>query len=82
MYEGPVHNNSVGGKMLRDEKPDKWKPLYTTPPAAPVPLTDEQRSKMYRTAVLRGDSIMVRGDYELGISDAEAAHNITKGGTA
>jgi hypothetical protein len=35
MYEGPVHNNSVGGKMLRDEKPDEWKPLYTTPPAAP-----------------------------------------------
>ncbi len=52
------------------------------PPPAPVPLTDEQRSKMYRTAVLRGDSIMVRGDYELGISDAEAAHGITKGGAA
>jgi hypothetical protein len=51
-----------------------------TPPAAPVPLTDEQRSKMYRTAVLRGDSIMVRSDYELGISDAEAAHGITEKG--
>ena len=50
------------------------------PPAAPVPLTEGQRSKMYRTAVLRGDSIMVRSDYELGIRDAEAAHNITKGG--
>jgi hypothetical protein len=37
---------------------------------------------MYRTAVLRGDSIMVRGDYELGISDAEAALGITKGGAA
>jgi hypothetical protein len=36
MYEGPVHNNSVGGKMLRDEKPDEWKPLYAIPPAAPT----------------------------------------------
>jgi hypothetical protein len=32
MYEGPVHNNSVGGKMLRDEKPNEWQPLYTAPP--------------------------------------------------
>jgi hypothetical protein len=52
--------------------------LWRTPPAQPaVPLTDEQRSKMYRTAVLRGDNIMVRSDYELGISDTEAAHGIT-----
>jgi hypothetical protein len=52
----------------------------TVPAAQPaVPLTEGQRSKMYRTAVLRGDSIMVRSDYELGISDAEAAHGITKG---
>lgn len=29
MYEGPIHNNSVGGKMLRDEKPGEWFPLYT-----------------------------------------------------
>ncbi|MEZ2739558.1 hypothetical protein [Comamonas jiangduensis] len=28
LYEGPVHNNSVGGKMLRDEKPGEWHPLY------------------------------------------------------
>lgn len=28
MYEGPVHNNSVGGKMLRNEKPSEWFPLY------------------------------------------------------
>lgn len=42
MYEGPVHNNSVGGKMLRDEKPDDWKPLFISPPAQPAaPLTDE-----------------------------------------
>jgi hypothetical protein len=59
-----------------------WLGAKSTPPAAqpaPVPLTEGQRSKMYRTAVLRGDSIMVRSDYELGISDTEAAHGITKG---
>ena len=33
MYEGPVHHKSVGGKMMRDEKPDEWHPLYTAPPA-------------------------------------------------
>lgn len=32
LYEGPHHANSVGGKMLRDEKPGEWKPLYTAPP--------------------------------------------------
>ena len=64
-------------KLVRRWANAEW--ATNPPPAAPVPLTDEQRSKMYRTAVLRGDSIMVRGDYELGISDAEAAHGITKG---
>ena len=33
MYEGPVHHKSVGGKMMREEKPDEWHPLYTAPPA-------------------------------------------------
>lgn len=28
LYKGPVHNNSVLGKMQRDEKPDQWVPLY------------------------------------------------------
>ena len=50
--------------------------LNTSPPAQRKPLTDKQRSKMYRAAVLRGDSIMLRSDYELGIIDAEAAHGI------
>ena len=37
LYEGPVHNNSVGGKMLRDEKPGEWHPLYLhTAPAHPA----------------------------------------------
>lgn len=34
LYEGPVHHNSVGGKMLRDEKPGEWVPLFAG--AAPV----------------------------------------------
>lgn len=28
LYEGPVHNNSTAGKLLRDEKPEEWHPLY------------------------------------------------------
>ena len=41
LYEGPHHNKSVGGKMMREENPDKWKPLYTSPPAS-KPLTGQQ----------------------------------------
>lgn len=37
MYEGPVHNNSVGGKMLRDEKPGEWKPLHGAPQPQQIP---------------------------------------------
>lgn len=29
MYEGPHHNSSIGGKMIREEKPGEWVPLYT-----------------------------------------------------
>ena len=31
MYEGPIHANSVGGAMLRAEKPGEWLPLYGIP---------------------------------------------------
>ena len=45
MYEGPHHNNSTLGKMLREEKPGEWKPLYAAPvlaaPAA-VAVPDER----------------------------------------
>ncbi len=48
LYEGPVHNNSVGGKMLRDEKPGEWHPLYlhaaTAHPAEGVPAQAVQQS--------------------------------------
>jgi hypothetical protein len=30
-YEGPVHNDSVCGKMWRNEKPGEWLPLYAAP---------------------------------------------------
>lgn len=29
LYEGPHHNNSKLGKLMRKEKPDAWAPLYT-----------------------------------------------------
>lgn len=48
MYEGPVHNNSVGGKMLRDEKPCEWLPLYPAPRAVVEPLTDSLWQQHHR----------------------------------
>ena len=35
MYKGPVHDSSIGGKMMRDEKPGEWLPLFdgTTAPS-------------------------------------------------
>ncbi|WP_343618762.1 helix-turn-helix transcriptional regulator [Ralstonia sp.] len=41
LYEGPVHANSVGGKLLRDANPDEWKPLYTHPEASAPGLSDQ-----------------------------------------
>jgi hypothetical protein len=39
MYEGPVHDSSIGGKMMRDEKPGEWLPLFdgTTAPSTSQP---------------------------------------------
>lgn len=37
LYEGPVHHKSVGGKMLRDEKPGEWLPLFLAH-SPPLPL--------------------------------------------
>ena len=54
MYEGPVHNNSVGGKMLRDEKPNEWKPLFTTPQAQPADLNLNCKSVQARLATQWG----------------------------
>lgn len=45
MYEGPVHSKSIGGKMMRDEKPGEWKPLYTgASPAQPFQTEDPRCS--------------------------------------
>lgn len=43
MYEGPVHANSVGGKMLRDEKPGEWLPLSAAPQPSPDPASENTR---------------------------------------
>jgi len=37
MYEGPHHAKSVGGRMLREEKPTEWIALYTAPKVAQQP---------------------------------------------
>lgn len=45
LYEGPVHHNSVGGKMLRDEKPGEWVPLFAgAAPVAQQPQAEAMRS--------------------------------------
>jgi hypothetical protein len=31
LYEGPHHHKSKLGRMLREERPDQWKPLYDIP---------------------------------------------------
>jgi hypothetical protein len=49
--------------------------LIATPPAAPVPLTDEMRKQMKE----RCDSMEMRGAFADGWLSAEAAHGITKG---
>ena len=48
--------------------------LYTAPKGA-QPLSEEERSKLYRKSALK-DQIVVRSDWEQGVRDAEAAHNI------
>ena len=53
-------------------------PLVRQQPVVREPLTDEQMAKLYRQSAMR-DRIIVRGDWEQGVRDAEAAHGI-KGG--
>lgn len=49
LYEGPIFHNSVGGKMLRDEKPLEWKPLYSVPPETVAQIEREQVMLKLRT---------------------------------
>jgi hypothetical protein len=52
--------------------------LYTTPPAAPVPLTDEQIDTAW---LLNGGGLAANRYYDFARA-IEAAHGITKGGAA
>jgi hypothetical protein len=77
------------GKVVFHEKPtenleSRWwtpdQPVFAAPQptqaqAGAVPLTDEQMAKLYRQSAMQ-DRIMVRGDWEQGVRDAEAAHGI------
>ena len=31
LYEGPVHNDSITGKWMREERPEEWVPLIAKP---------------------------------------------------
>ena len=79
-YEGPVHAKSVGGKMMRDEKPGEWAPLYAHPaPAQREPLSEARVREMLNEA-----NIELRSKwacYERGLRDGERAHGITPSGT-
>lgn len=55
LYEGPVHNNSVGGKMLRDEKPGEWHPLYLHAATQPAAQGMEQDAARYQAIVESGN---------------------------
>lgn len=50
MYEGPHHHKSVGGAMLREEKPGEWVPLFghAAAPAAPAQHPDTKDAERWR----------------------------------
>jgi hypothetical protein len=82
----------VGGRSKdSDPKRISWKPgyvssakvgdkIYTAPPAAPVPLTPEQRKNLWVSATIELPS--QENCYYRGLLDAEAYHGITKKGGA
>jgi hypothetical protein len=60
---------------------ETYRAMYIdTPPAAPVPLTDEQRKNLWVSATIELPS--QENCYYRGLVDAEAYHGITKGGAA
>ena len=69
IYEGSVHNDSVCGKMWRDEKPGEWLPLYAAPQKAEwVELTEEELADalgwelgdpLYMTAIGLGQEAII-----------------------
>lgn len=49
LYEGPVHNDSITGKWMREERPEEWVPLYAaTPVTAQVRLNDSEMEMIAR----------------------------------
>jgi hypothetical protein len=52
--------------------------IYTTPPAAPVPLTNEQRKNLWVSATIESPSH--ENCYYRGLADSEAYHGITEKG--
>jgi hypothetical protein len=71
-------------KTARVENFHGWRPLAfiasATPPAAPVPLTPEQRKNLWVSATIELPS--QENCYYRGLLDAEAYHGITKKGGA
>jgi hypothetical protein len=53
--------------------------LYTTPRAAPVPLTDDQIEKKFKSRFGEDSWRVIGAFYYEGHRDSEAAHGITKG---
>ena len=61
----------------------KYKPgdkFYTTPAAAPVPLTDEQIEKKFKSRFGEDSWRVIGAFYYEGHRDSEAAHGITEKG--
>lgn len=74
MYEGPVHNNSISGKMLRDENPTEWVPLFTSPPSRD-PLTYDEIDVLWERQ--HTQPFKTHGEDRVAFARAiEAAHGI------
>ena len=78
IVDGQEANVRLLGQMLREEKPDAWKPLFTRPqPAQLQRLTEEEAAKAWRSVEDVGDdrrNAMLYGD---AIQSALAAKNGT-----
>jgi Lar family restriction alleviation protein len=94
LYEGPHHHNSVGGRMLRDEKPGEWVPLYAG--AAPVAQQAEpqpahamtpQRARYFMERFQREEKLLGPNEqralaYVIAMLEAAAAHPQQPGGAS
>lgn len=86
LYEGPVHNNSASGKLLRDEKPGEWHPLYLhaapAHPAEGVANEDEAFEKWWSTPHVwgLGHKAAQRSAFAAGVAHAAATQPAAQGG--